>query len=335
MTLCEPSGISGLCIRVLRKTPRENKQTTYPLLYVKLRFELIQFQRTCKILRLQQSPMNDSRSDSSVMRNVIINEVADNSITISWTKLWDSSFLLVLVTSPLWMVMFAFLFLLLGGFVGGILHYTPLSTEMKETIATLIPSVLSIITLLGSIMAGVAYVILRKPLTTLKVEEGTLTYMKIQFPTDDINRITYYVLGQSELYEDDELVPEWMMNYSRTIEDIECSFVIQIHMSDDEFPFTVSVPKSDGFALVQYLSEYLSVPFDLDPSEGAEHLSKEELNLLEAEQMKQEASKAYHDWDNKTAGRWILDYFTKFLPRLFLGLVILGVIGLGIDYVQL
>ena len=279
--------------------------------------------------------MSDSRSDSSVMRYVRVNEGAGNSIAVSWTKLWDYYLFFILITSPLWMFMFAFLFVLLGGFVGGILHYTPLSTEMKVTIATSIPSVLSIITLLGSILAGVAYVILRKPLTTLKVEEGTLTYMKIRFPTDDINRITYYVLDQPELDEDDEDVPEWMMNFLRITEDIGHPFVIQIHMSTGESPFTVSVPKSDGPALVQYLSDYLSVPFDLDFSEGNDHLSEEERNLLEAEQMKEEASEAYHDWDNKTAGRWILDYFTKFLPRLFIGLVILGVVGLGMDYVQL
>ena len=278
--------------------------------------------------------MSDSRSDSSVMRYVRVNEGAGNSITVSWTKLWDYYLFFILITSPLWMFMFAFLFALLGGFVGGVLHYTPLSTEMKVTIATSIPSVLSIITLLGSILAGVAYVILRKPLTTLKVEEGTLTYMKIRFPTDDINRITYYVLDQSELDEDDEDLPEWMKKCLQVLEEMHL-FVIQIFTSGDPMPFTVSVPKSDGPDLVQYLSEYLSVPFDLDFSEGNDHLSKEERNLLEAEQMKEEASEAYHDWDNKTSGRWILDYFTKFLPRLFIGLIILGVVGLGMDYVQL
>lgn len=278
--------------------------------------------------------MSDSGSDSSVMRYVRVNEGAGNSITVSWTKLWDYYLFFILITSPLWMFMFAFLFALLGGFVGGVLHYTPLSTEMKVTIATSIPSVLSIITLLGSILAGVAYVILRKPLTTLKVEEGTLTYMKIRFPTDDINRITYYVLDQSELDEDDEDLPEWMKKCLQVLEEMHL-FVIQIFTSGDPMPFTVSVPKSDGPDLVQYLSEYLSVPFDLDFSEGNDHLSKEERNLLEAEQMKEEASEAYHDWDNKTSGRWILDYFTKFLPRLFIGLIILGVVGLGMDYVQL
>mgnify|MGYP006143220031 CR=1 FL=1 len=279
--------------------------------------------------------MDDSPSDSSAMRYVRVNEGAGNSITVSWTKLWDYYLLFFLITSPLWMFMFAFLFVLLGGFVGGILHYTAMSTEMKVTVATSIPPVLSIVMLLGSILAGVAYVILRKPLTTLKVEEGTLTYMKIRFPTDDINRITYYVLDQPELDEDDEDAPEWMMNFLRITEDIGYPFVIQIHMSTGESPFTVSVPKSDGPDLVQYLSDHLGVPYDLDFSEGTEHLSEEERNLFEAEQMKQEAREAYHYWDNKTAGRWILDYFTKFLPRLFIGLVILGVVGLGMDYVQL
>ena len=282
--------------------------------------------------------MSDSRFDSTAMRYVRVDEGEGNSITVSWTKMWDHYLLFFLITSPLWMFMFAVLFAFLGAFVGGILHYTAMSPEMIETVTTSIPDVLSIVMLLGSILAGFVYIILPKPLTASKIEDGMLTYMKIRFPTNHINRITYYIQDQPELDEDDEDVPGWMMNFLRIAEDIGYPFVIQIHMSTDESPFTVSVPKSDGPALVQYLSEYLSVPFDLDFSEGTDHLSEEERNLLEAEQMKQEASEAYHDWDNKTAGRWILDYFTKFLPRLFIGLVILAIIGMfigpGMDYLQ-
>lgn len=278
--------------------------------------------------------MDDSASDSPAMRYVRVNEGAGNSITVSWTKMWDYYLLLFLITSPLWMFIFAVFFVLLGGFVGGILRYTPLSTDMKVTVATSISEVLPIVMLLGSILVGAVYVILRKPLTTLKIEEGVLTFMKIRFPTDDIDHITYFVEDEPEPDTDDEDLPEWMKKFFQVFEEMHL-FVIQIFTSGDQMPFTVSVPKSDGPALVQYLSEYLSVPFDLDFSEGSEHLSKEERNLLEAEQMKQEASEAYHDWDNKTAGRWILDYFTKFLPRLFIVLVILGIIGLGMDYVQI
>ena len=164
-----------------------------------------------------------------------------------------------------------------------------------------------------------------------------LRFMKIQFPTNDINRITYYVQDEPELDTDDEDLPEWMTKFFRILDEMHL-FVIQIFTSGDEIPFTVSVPKSDGPTLVQYLSEYIGVPYELDFSEGTKHLSDEERILLETEQMKKEASETYHDWDNKTAGRWILDYFTKFLPRLFIGLAILGIIGVflgpGMDYVQ-
>ena len=281
--------------------------------------------------------MDQSPSDSTAMRYVRVNEGEGNSINVSWTKMWDYYLLVFLVTSPLWIVMFAFLFVLLGGFVGGILHYIPMSIDMKITIATSIPKVLSIVMLLGSILAGVVYVVLRRPLTTLKIEEGMLRFMKIQFPTNDINRITYYVQDEPEPDTDDEDLPEWMTKFFRILDEMHL-FVIQIFTSGDEIPFTVSVPKSDGPTLVQYLSEYIGVPYELDFSEGTKHLSDEERILLETEQMKKEASETYHDWDNKTAGRWILDYFTKFLPRLFIGLAILGIIGVflgpGMDYVQ-
>ena len=282
--------------------------------------------------------MDHSPSESTAMRYVRVDEGEGNSITVSWTKMWDHYLLILLITSPLWMFMFAFLFVLLGGFVGGVFHYTSMSMNMKVTVATSIPEVLSIVMLLGSILVGVVYVILRKPLTTLKVEEGMLTFMKIQFPTDDINHITYYVQDEPDSDTDDEDLPEWMTKFFLILEEMHL-FVIQIFTSGDQMPFTVSVPKSDGPALVQYLSEHLGVPYELDFSGGTKHLSEDERNLLEAEQMKQEATEAYHDWNNKTAGRWILDYFTKFLPRLFIGLVILGIIGIflgpGMDYVQL
>ena len=282
--------------------------------------------------------MDQSPSDSTAMRYVRVNEGEGNSINVSWTKMWDYYLLVFLVTSPLWIVMFAFLFVLLGGFVGGILHYIPMSIDMKITIATSIPKVLSIVMLLGSILAGVVYVVLRRPLTTLKIEEGMLRFMKIQFPTNDINRITYYVQDEPEPDTDEEDLPEWMTKFFRILDEMHL-FVIQIFTSGDEIPFTVSVPKSDGPTLVQYLSEYIGVPYELDFSEGTKHLSDEERILLETEQMKKEASETYHDWDNKTAGRWILDYFTKFLPRLFIGLAILGIIGVflgpGMDYVQI
>ena len=281
--------------------------------------------------------MEHSPSDSTAMRYVRVSEGEGNSINISWTKMWDYYLLVFLVTSPLWILMFAFLFVLLGGFVGGILHYLPMSMDMKVTIATSIPKVMSIFMLLGSILAGVVYVVLRRPLTTLKIEEGMLKFMKIQFPTNDINRITYYVQDEPEPDTDDEDLPEWMTKFSRILDEMHL-FVIQIFTSGDRIPFTVSVPKSDGPTLVQYLSEYIGVPYELDFSEGTKHLSDEERILLETEQMKKEASETYHDWDNKTAGRWILDYFTKFLPRLFIGLAILGIIGVflgpGMDYVQ-
>lgn len=281
--------------------------------------------------------MDQSPSDSTAMRYVRVNEGEGNSINVSWTKMWDYYLLVFLVTSPLWIVMFAFLFVLLGGFVGGILHYIPMSIDMKITIATSIPKVLSVVMLLGSILAGVVYVVLRRPLTTLKIEEGMLRFMKIQFPTNDINRITYYVQDEPEPDTDDEDLPEWMTKFFRILDEMHL-FVIQIFTSGDGIPFTVSVPKSDGPTLVQYLSEYIGVPYELDFSEGTKHLSDEERILLETEQMKKEASETYHDWDNKTAGRWILDYFTKFLPRLFIGLAILGIIGVflgpGMDYVQ-
>ena len=281
--------------------------------------------------------MDQTPSDSTAMRYVRVSEGEGNSINVSWTKMWDYYLLVFLITSPLWIVMFAFLFVLLGGFVGGILHYIPMSIEMKITIATSIPKVLSIVMLLGSILAGVVYVVLRRPLTTLKIEEGMLKFMKIQFPTNDINRITYYVQDEPEPDTDDEDLPEWMTKFSRILDEMHL-FVIQIFTSGDRIPFTVSVPKSDGPTLVQYLSEYIGVPYELDFSEGTKHLSDEERILLETEQMKKEASETYHDWDNKTAGKWILDYFTKFLPRLFIGLAILGIIGVflgpGMDYVQ-
>ena len=281
--------------------------------------------------------MDQSPSDSTAMRYVRVIEGEGNSINVSWTKMWDYYLLVFLVTSPLWIVMFAFLFVLLGGFVGGILHYIPMSIDMKITIATSIPKVLSIVMLLGSILAGVVYVLLRRPLTTLKIEEGMLRFMKIQFPTNDINRITYYVQDEPEPDTDDEDLPEWMTKFFLILDEMHL-FVIQIFTSGDRIPFTVSVPKSDGPSLVQYLSEYIGVPYELDFSEGTKHLSDEERILLETEQMKKEASETYHDWDNKTAGRWILDYFTKFLPRLFIGSAILGIIGVflgpGMDYVQ-
>ena len=281
--------------------------------------------------------MDQTPSDSTAMRYVRVSEGEGNSINVSWTKMWDYYLLVFLVTSPLWIVMFAFLFVLLGGFVGGILHYIPMSIEMKITIATSIPKVLSIVMLLGSILAGVVYVVLRRPLTTLKIEEGMLRFMKIQFPTNDINRITYYVQDEPEPDTDDEDLPEWMTKFSRILDEMHL-FVIQIFTTGDRIPFSVSVPKSDGPTLVQYLSEYIGVPYELDFSEGTKHLSDEERILLETEQMKKEASETYHDWDNKTAGKWILDYFTKFLPRLFIGLAILGIIGVflgpGMDYVQ-
>ena len=281
--------------------------------------------------------MDKSPSDSTAMRYVRVSEGEGNSINVSWTKMWDYYLLVFLVTSPLWIVMFAFLFVLLGGFVGGILHYIPMSIDMKITIATSIPKVLLIVMLLGSILAGVVYVVLRRPLTTLKIEEGMLRFMKIQFPTNDINRITYYVQDEPEPDTDDEDLPEWMTKFFRILDEMHL-FVIQIFTSGDRIPFTVSVPKSDGPILVQYLSEYIGVPYELDFSEGTKHLSDEERILLETEQMKKEASETYHDWDNKTAGKWILDYFTKFLPRLFIGLAILGIIGVflgpGMDYVQ-
>ena len=281
--------------------------------------------------------MDQTPSDSTAMRYVRVSEGEGNSINVSWTKMWDYYLLVFLITSPLWIVMFAFLFVLLGGFVGGILHYIPMSIEMKITIATSIPKVLSIVMLLGSILAGVVYVVLRRPLTTLKIEEGMLKFMKIQFPTNDINRITYYVQDEPEPDTDDEDLPEWMTKFSRILDEMHL-FVIQIFTTGDRIPFTVSVPKSDGPTLVQYLSEYIGVPYELDFSEGTKHLSDEERILLETEQMKKEASETYHDWDNKTAGKWILDYFTKFLPRLFIGLAILGIIGVflgpGMDYVQ-
>ena len=107
--------------------------------------------------------MDQSPSDSTAMRYVRVNEGEGNSINVSWTKMWDYYLLVFLVTSPLWIVMFAFLFVLLGGFVGGILHYIPMSIDMKITIATSIPKVLSIVMLLGSILAGVVYVVLRRP----------------------------------------------------------------------------------------------------------------------------------------------------------------------------
>lgn len=281
--------------------------------------------------------MDQSPPDSTAMRYVKVSEGEGNSINVSWTKMWDYYLLVFLVTSPLWIVMFAFLFVLLGGFVGGILHYIPMSIDMKITIATSIPKVLSIVMLLGSILAGVVYVVLRRPLTTLKIEEGMLRFMKIQFPTNDINRITYYVQDEPEPDTDDEDLPEWMTKFFRILDEMHL-FVIQIFTSGDRIPFTVSVPRFDGPTLVQYLSEYIGVPYELDFSEGTKHLSDEERILLETEQMKKEASETYHDWDNKTAGRWILDYFTKFLPRLFIGLAILGIIGVflgpGMDYVQ-
>ena len=274
--------------------------------------------------------MDQSPPDSTAMRYVKVSEGEGNSINVSWTKMWDYYLLVFLVTSPLWIVMFAFLFVLLGGFVGGILHYIPMSINMKITIATSIPKVLSI-------LAGVVYVVLRRPLTTLKIEEGMLRFMKIQFPTNDINRITYYAQDEPEPDTDDEDLPEWMTKFFRILDEMHL-FVIQIFTSGDRIPFTVSVPKSDGPTLVQYLSEYIGVPYELDFSGGTKHLSDEERILLETEQMKKEASETYHDWDNKTAGRWILDYFTKFLPRLFIGLAILGIIGVflgpGMDYVQ-
>ena len=281
--------------------------------------------------------MDQSPSDSTAMRYVRVIEGEGNSINVSWTKMWDYYLLVFLVTSPLWIVMFAFLFVLLGGLVGGILHYIPMSIDMKITIATSIPKVLSIVMLLGSILAGVVYVLLRRPLTTLKIEEGMLRFMKIQFPTNDINRITYYVQDEPEPDTDDEDLPEWMTKFFLILDEMHL-FVIQIFTSGDRIPFTVSVPKSDGPSLVQYLSEYIGVPYELDFSEGTKHLSDEERILLETEQMKKEASETYHDWDNKTAGRWILDYFTKFLPRLFIGSAILGIIGVflgpGMDYIQ-
>lgn len=281
--------------------------------------------------------MDQSPPDSTAMRYVKVSEGEGNSINVSWTKMWDYYLLVFLVTSPLWIVMFAFLFVLLGGFVGGILHYIPMSIDMKITIATSIPKVLSIVMLLGSILAGVVYVVLRRPLTTLKIEEGMLRFMKIQFPTNDINRITYYVQDEPEPDTVDEDLPEWMTKFFRILDEMHL-FVIQIFTSGDRIPFTVSVPRFDGPTLVQYLSEYIGVPYELDFSEGTKHLSDEERILLETEQMKKEASETYHDWDNKTAGRWILDYFTKFLPRLFIGLAILGIIGVflgpGMDYVQ-
>ena len=64
--------------------------------------------------------MSDSRFDSTAMRYVRVDEGEGNSITVSWTKMWDHYLLFFLITSPLWMFMFVVLFAFLGAFVGGI-----------------------------------------------------------------------------------------------------------------------------------------------------------------------------------------------------------------------
>ena len=277
--------------------------------------------------------MDGDDRDFSSMKFVHIHEEPDGAFTISWTKLWDRRFLGIVISSPFWIFLVALFLFLLGGFVGGILYFTPLSSDLKELISFVAPNILILIVMIISILAALTYIVFRKQLTRIKLEKDRAIYIRMKFPTNNFTHITYHDLDESqEMEKHDDLdddFPDWLNKLIVGFENFvdwltfERLFYIHLHSITDE-PFTIDVPTSDGPELAKFLSNYLNVPLGPGPSavNEPEHISDEE-------RVKQQAKEEYNDWDNKSLGKWIFDYCTGFLPKLIIVILILSIISLG------
>ena len=277
--------------------------------------------------------MDGDDRDFSSMKFVHIHEESDGAFTISWTKLWDRRFLGIVILSPFWIFFGALFLFLLGGFVGGILYFTPLSSDLKELISFVAPQILLLIVMIVSILAALTYIVFRKQLTRIKLEKDTAIYIRMKIPTNDFTHITYHDFDESqEMEKHDDLdddFPDWLnkflvgcVNFVEWLT-FERLFYIHLHSTTDE-PFAIDVPSSDGPDLAKFLSNYLNVPLGPlpFPVNEPEHISDEE-------RVKQQAKEEYNDWDNKSLGKWIFDYCTGFLPKLIIVILILSIISLG------
>ena len=279
--------------------------------------------------------MDGDDRDFSSMKFIHIHEESDGAITISWTKLWDRRFFGIVISSPFWIFLVALFLFLLGGFVGGILYFTPLSNDLKELISFVAPNILLLIVMIISILAALTYIVFRKQLTRIKLEKDRAIYIRMKFPTNNFTHITYHDLDESqEMEKHDDLdddIPDWLNKLIVGFENFvdwltsERLFYIHLHSTTDE-PFTIDVPTSDGPKLAKFLSSYLNVPLGPGPSavNEPEHISDEE-------RVKQQAKEEYNDWDNKSLGKWIFDYCTGFLPKLIIVILILSIISLGME----
>ena len=82
----------------------------------------------------------------------------------------------------------------------------------------------------------------------------------------------------------------------------------------------------DGALLIEYLKNILQVEISL---------IVESENNNQEDEMKKIRKAEYHDWDSKSFGTWVGDYFAKFIPRSILAIttviIIFTLFGNGIE----
>ena len=154
------------------------------------------------------------------------------------------------------------------------------------------------------------------PIHWLSISKDKITAEDLEISIDEVLRIEY------SFEEGDEGLPKFFNLYEISIVD-----------KSEETVFTMIASNHDGALLIEYLKNILHVEIIRVESENANQAESENAN--QENEMKKIRKAEYHDWDSKSFGTWVGDYFAKFIPRSILAIttviIIFTLFGNGIE----
>jgi hypothetical protein len=265
--------------------------------------------------------MVDVQSEISTahLKYTVIDSLPNSGTEINWTRFNDRLLLCYFLISPIIFLACSVVAVLFSGFFGGILHHSSLSNSTKEFIATNMYFGLVWLFFLYYLIKLIFYPAYRRGTGQMFIQNDIVTIAGKNIAISEISRIKYHgrdvnvELTDEELEEIENL---WWLPVAKLF----IPYDILLELTNGEcIEFHVHI--SDGPKIVNFLSKILEKPSVLDwEKAGVEHNASK--------------TSEYDDWDNKSFGRWIFDYVTKFFPRLIIGFVILYFVGTGVVYVN-